>query len=132
MTFKEKFLKAEGEAWKGNVKALEEIDDPNIVIHMCAHPIGMFPDVIGVEGHKQYILTGIKTSSNLKQEWSNFVEDSNTAWVRYKSRANLTGQMPGLPPPTGKEYTTDFLMLFKLKDGKITEGWMYGTISGMV
>jgi ketosteroid isomerase-like protein len=40
--------------------------------------------------------------------------------------------MPGLPPPTGKEYTTDMLMLFKLRDGKITEGWMYGTISGMV
>ncbi len=126
MSFKERFLKAEDEAWKGNVNALEEVDDPNIVIHMCLHPVGMLPDLVGVEAHKQNILGSLKALSDVKQEWSNFVEEGDKAAVHYKSQGNMTGQMQGLPPPNGRKVTTEVLMMFSLKKGKIAECWMYG------
>jgi predicted ester cyclase len=126
MSFKDRFLKAEGEAWKGNVNALEEVDDPNVVIHLCLHPVGVFPDFVGVDAHKQFVLGSLNALSDLKQEWSNFVEESHAAAVYYKSRANRTGQMPGAPPPDGREVTTEVIMMFKLKNGKVAECWMYG------
>jgi hypothetical protein len=131
MSFKDRFLKAENEAWKGNVGALEEIDDPNVIIHECVHPIGMLPDLIGVEAHKQYILGAIRAVSNPKQEWLDFIEQGDTAAVHYKSSGNMTGQMPGLPPPRGQETTMDLLMMLHLKKGKVTEYWMYGTSTGL-
>jgi hypothetical protein len=126
MTFKERFIKAEDEAWKGNVKALEEIDDPEVIFHMSG-----FPDVVGVEGHKNYIRGALKAGSNQRQEWSDFVRQGNVAAVHYRSSFNYTGQMPGLPPPKGQEVHTDALMMFRLKNEKIIEGWMYGIMSGL-
>jgi predicted ester cyclase len=126
MTFKEKFLKAEDEAWKGNVNALEEIDDKNVVFHMS----GM-PDIAGVEGHKNYIKAALGISSDIHQEWSDFIRQGNLAAVRYKSSFKYTGQMPGFPPPKGQKVNNDYLMLFRLKNDKIIEGWMYGIMTGL-
>jgi len=126
MSFKEKFLKAEDEAWKGNVKALEEIDDPNVVLHMSG-----FPDVIGVEGHKNYIKGALGIASDIQQEWSDFLRQGNLAAVHYKSSFKYTAQMPGFPPPKGQKVNSDYLMMFRLKNEKIIEGWMYGTVTGL-
>lgn len=131
MSFKERFLKAEDEAWKGNIKALEEIDDLNVVIHMCLHPMGVLPDLIGVEAHKQYIQGSLGAVSNLTQEWSDFVQQGDSAAVRYISKGNLTGQIPGMAPPRGQEYTVDCLMLLHLRNDKVIEYWMYGYSVGM-
>jgi predicted ester cyclase len=125
MTFKERFLKAENEAWQGNVKALEEIDDKNVVIHMS----GM-PDVVGLEGHKNYIKGALGVTSDMHQEWSDFIRQGNMAAVHYKSSFRYTGQLPGFPPAKGQKVSVDDLMMFRLKDEKIIEGWMYGTATG--
>jgi predicted ester cyclase len=125
MTLKERFLKAEDEAWKGNVKALEDVDDENVVLHMSG-----FPDVVGVEGHKNFILGSLKISSDSTHEWSDFLRQGNLAAVHYTSSFKYTGQMPGWPPPKGQKVNSDYLMLFHLKNDKIIEGWMTGIITG--
>jgi predicted ester cyclase len=126
MTFKERFLKAEDEAWKGNVQALEEIDDPGVVIHQTG-----FPDLVGVEGHKNYVMGALKAASDLRQEWFNFIQEGNIAAVHYKASFKYTGQMPGLPPPKGQQVINDSLMMFRLKNEKIVEYWIYGTLTGL-
>jgi predicted ester cyclase len=126
LSFKEMFLKAEDAAWKGNVKALDEVDDPDVVIHMNG-----VPDIVGVEGHKNYIKAAIKAGSDIHQEWSDFVRQGNVAAAHYKSSFKYTGQIPGLPPPKGQKVNNDYLMMFRLKNNKIIEAWMYGTMSGL-
>jgi predicted ester cyclase len=126
LSFRELFLKAEDEAWKGNVKALEDIDDKNVVLHMS----GM-PDVVGIEGHKNYIKGALSASSDVHQEWSDFIRQGNLAAVHYKSSFKYTGQMPGFPPPKGQKVNSDWLMMFRLKNDKIIEGWMNGTVTGL-
>jgi predicted ester cyclase len=126
MTFKERFLKAEDEAWKGNVKALEDIDDKNVILHM-----DRFPDIVGVEGHKNYIKGAMAIASDMHQEWSDFIRQGDLAAVHYKAKFTYTGQMPGLPPPKGQKVSNDYLMMFRLKNEKIVEGWMYGIMTGL-
>jgi hypothetical protein len=126
LSFRERFLKAEGEAWKGNLKALEEVDDPKVVFHMS----GM-PDVVGLEGHKNYIKVAMGVGSDMHQEWSDFIRQGNVAAVHYKASFKYTGQMPGLPPPKGQKVTIDDVMMFRLKNEKIVEGWMYGITTGL-
>ena len=49
----------------------------------------------------------------------------------YKSRGVLTGRAPGMPRPTRKEVTANYLYLFHLKDGKIAEARYRGTTTGL-
>jgi predicted ester cyclase len=49
----------------------------------------------------------------------------------YSDRRNFTGEFPGLPPGKGQEVITNELWLFRLQSGKIIEGWMFGTTTGM-
>jgi hypothetical protein len=87
--------------------------------------------VVGVEGHKNYIKGALKAVSNLHQEWSDFARQGNVAAVHYKSSFKYTGQMPGLPQPKGQEVSTDTLVMFRLKNEKIIEGWMYSVMTGL-
>jgi predicted ester cyclase len=47
------------------------------------------------------------------------------------SGSKFTGQVPGFPPPTGKEVTVNSLFVLRLNKGKIVEGWSNGTIMGL-
>jgi predicted ester cyclase len=125
--FAEKFIKAEDEAWqKGNFNALEALEDPNVVYHMVE-----FGDLMGFEAHKQNILTSRQAGSGLRQEWKYLTGEGNLFALSYKSRFMFTGEVPGMPPPTGKEVTSDSLFLFRLKNGKIVEAWRNGSITGL-
>jgi predicted ester cyclase len=126
--FAGKFIKAENEAWeKGNFKPLEALEDPNVVYHLMA----LGQETAGFEAHKQYITTARKALSNLRQEWKYLTGEGNLFALFYKSRGVFTGEMPGFPPPTGKEVTTDGLFLFRLKKGKLVEAWSWSTFTGL-
>jgi predicted ester cyclase len=125
--FAEKFIKAENEAWqKGNFKPLEALEDPSVVYHVAP-----LPDMVGWEAHKQYIMGARQGFPGIKQDWKYLIGEGNLFALSYKSRGMFTGQVPGLPPPTGKEVTSDYLCLFHLKNGRIIESWMYGTTTGL-
>jgi predicted ester cyclase len=125
--FAKKFIKAEDEAWqKGNFAPLESLEDPDVVYHTAP-----LPDMVGWEAHKQYIMGARQAFPGIKQEWKYLAGEGNLFAFSYKSRGIFTGKIPGFPPPTNKEVTTDYLCLFCLKNGKVMEAWMNGTTTGL-
>jgi predicted ester cyclase len=125
--FAEKFIKAEEEAWqKGNFKPLQSLEDPSVIYH-----IPPFQETKGWEAHKQYILGNRQAVSDLHQDWEYITGDGNVFALSYKSRGKFTGEIPGFPPPTGQEFTSDMLFVFCLKAGKIIEAWAKGTTAGL-
>ena len=126
--FAQKFIKAENEALQqGNFDALAELEDPNVVYHVPP-PI---TDLLGHEAYKQFLMTARQAFSGQQLEWEYLTGDGNVFALSYKTRGMFTGELPGFPPPTGKEITADNLMVCRLKDGKIIEVWEKGTITGL-
>ncbi|MHB8105798.1 MAG: ester cyclase [Dehalococcoidales bacterium] len=126
--FAEKFAKAENEAWiKGNVNALDEVEDPDVVYHLTP-PIA---DVVGREAHKQFIASARKSFSNIHFTIKYLAGEGDLIGLLYSGKENYTIQFPGFPPPKGQEVTANELWLFRLKNGKVIEGWMYGTTTGL-
>ena len=127
--FAEKAIKVWDEAWlKGNVDALDEVEDSDVVYHLTP-PL---PDVVGREAHKQFITAAQKAFSNIKIDIKYLTGEGDLVAFLYHGTENFTGEFPGLPPGKGQEVVADELWLFRLKNGKIIEGWMYGTTTGLV
>lgn len=121
----EKFIKAQSEAWKnGKFDELEALEHENVVYHVA----GM-PDVVGWEGHKQYIQGTNQIVSGLEQQWEYIVGDVNLFSLSYKARFKMKAEHPVLPIPVGKMVNLDFLTVNQLKDGKIAEVWMNGSMN---
>ena len=57
--------------------------------------------------------------------------EGNLLGFLFNSRQVFTGEFPGMPPGKGQELTSKELWLFRLKDGKVAEGWMYGITTGL-
>jgi predicted ester cyclase len=126
--FAEKYIQASRDAWqKGDFEELERLSDPHVVHHYM--PLGR--DMVGWEAFKQHIVGGRQALPGLRQEWQYLTGEGNYLALSYKSEGLLTGQAPGLPPPTGKPVTANYLYLFHLKDGKIAEAWYNGTTTGL-
>jgi predicted ester cyclase len=120
--FAEKFIKAEDEAWlKGNVNALDEVEDVNVVYHFPS-----FPDVTGREAHKQFIAAACKALSDIKIDIKYLIGEGDLVGFLYKDSKRSTGEFFG-QPPTGKTMSANELWLFRLKNDKVIEGWMWGT-----
>jgi predicted ester cyclase len=126
--FAEKFTKAEEEAWiHGNVDALDEVDDPNVVYHL--QPPN--PDVVGREAHKQYIIAARKAFTDIHLEWKYLTGEGNLFAISYNEHMMFTGELPGFPPPTGKQITINEICLCRLKKNKMIEVWMAGSATGL-
>ncbi len=125
--FAEKFIKAENEAWyKGNIDALDEVEQPDVVYHLTPP----MPDVKGRDAHKQFIVAARKAFSDIRFDIKYLAGEGNLIGFLYSGRERFTGEFPGLPPPKGQEVVANELWLFRLKSGKVSEGWMYGTTTG--
>jgi predicted ester cyclase len=120
--FKERFLKAKAEAWyKGNLDALDDVDDPAIVIHQPPTP-----DMVGREAHKQYIAGTRQAFSDYRQEWADVITEGGIMAARYIAHMKHTGPSPMIPvPPTGKELTVSAAMFFHIKNDRIVEMFVY-------
>lgn len=126
--FAEKFIKAENEAWfKGNVDALDEVEHTDVVYHLTPP----MPDVVGREAHKQFITAVLKAFSDIQFEIKYLAGAGDLVGFLYHGTEKYTGEFPGLPPGKGQEVVANELWLFRLKNGKVAEGWMYGTTTGL-
>ena len=95
--FAKKFMEAEDVAWKsGNFDALEQIESPGIVIHMPP-----FPDSVGFEAHKQYIITSRESVNDLHQECDYVTGDGDVCVLSYKSSSIAKVENPALNIPAG-------------------------------
>ena len=126
--FAEKFIEAENEAWfKGNLDALDAVENPDALYHLTP-PLA---DVVGRDGHKQFINTALAACSDINIDIKFLTGDGDLVAFLYSSHLKYTGEFPGLPPGHGQDVTANELWLFRLKDGKVSEGWMYGTTAGL-
>ncbi len=116
----EKFVAAENEAWdNGNVDALDEVEDPNIVLHLLGQP-----DIVGREEHKKFIAFAREAYSNPQHEFFDIIGTGDVAAFRYTERLTFDKKIEGLPTPTGKEIYHQGAMFLHIKNGKIVELYM--------
>ena len=102
------------EAATGNVDALDQIHDHNIVYHL--YP---FPDNKGLQVEKQGRLAAWKGFSDIHVDWEEVISKGDTIAARYTVRAKHTGVNPQFPvPPTGKEVVLKGCFFVHQKDGK--------------
>jgi len=100
--FAEKYIEASKAAWqKGDCEALQGLSHPDVVYHYM--PLGR--DMVGWEEVKKHIVGGRQALSGLQQEWTYIGGEGKYFAISYRSKGVLTGQSPGMPPPTGKEVT---------------------------
>jgi hypothetical protein len=126
--FAEAFIKAEEEAWQqGNFDALEQLHDPNAIYHYMT----LGREMEGWEAYKRYIMGGRQAISGLRQEWQYLTGQGNYFALSYKWRGMFTSQAPGMPVPTGKEATANYLFLLRLNKGRIAEAWYNGIVTGL-
>jgi predicted ester cyclase len=117
------------EVWnKGNVNALDEIADPDIV---CHQPPG--PDINGLAAYKQHMAGLRRAFSSFEFTFHEHIIEGDTDAVRYTMRGVHTGQLPDMPiPPTGKQVTMTGLSMVRMENGKAVEQWNYSDVVGFM
>ena len=109
------------EATKGNVDALDQIYDPNIVFHL--YP---FPDIKGLQAVKQGMLAAWKGFSDVRIDWGEMIGEGNTIAIRHTVRSKHTGVNPQYPvPATGKEVIFKGCYFAHQRNGKCFEIFEY-------
>ena len=113
----EKFVAAENEAWdNGNVDALDEVEDPNIVLHLLGQP-----DMAGREAHKGMVAFQWEGYVNYQRETMDITGSGDIAALRWTERWTFSKEIPGYPPPTGKELYYQGAIFLHIKNGKVVE-----------
>lgn len=109
------------EAANGNTDALDQIHDPDILIHL--YP---FPDIKGLKAEKQSRLAAWKGFSDIHSDWEEMISEGDTVVARYTVRFKHTGVNPQYPvPPTGKEIVLKGCFIAHQKNGKTVEIFEY-------
>jgi len=122
--FAQKFIEAEDEAWKGIFEPLEQIESPDIVIHMPPAP-----DFHGFEAHKQYLMTARESTKDLKLEWDYITGDGNVAVLSLKEHTTLTVDNPIFQIPAGTTIDADMFFVLRRENDRVAEIWMKGSIA---
>lgn len=106
----------------GDVAALEELEDPQVVYHM---PGGQ--DRLGHEAHQRDILVLRSAISNLKMDMRYLAGEGNVFALSVKSSGRFTSEIPTRPLPVGKNFSDDYLFVYHLKKDRIAEVWINGS-----
>jgi ketosteroid isomerase-like protein len=123
------FAEKYGKAWQdalinGDISTFKALFDNNFVYHAQG------PD-INLETYMQHDIDLRKYSQIIQVDVKYLTGESNLFAVDFVGRFKFTGNMPGFPPAIGKEITSHYLCLLKVKNGKVTEGWANGSITGL-
>jgi len=121
----EKFIEAENEAiQQGKFEALEQIESPDIVIH---YPPA--PDFHGFEAHRQYIVTGRASATDLQQEWGYVTGEGNIAVLSLKQKMTLTVDNPVFKIPAGATVNADAFFVLRRENDRIAEIWVHSSLT---
>jgi predicted ester cyclase len=109
------------EAAKGNADGLDQVHDPDIVIHL--YP---FPDIKGLQTEKQSRIAAWQGFSDIHTDWEEMISEGDTIVARYTVHVKHTGSNPQFPvPPTGKDVVFKGCFFLHQKDGKTVEAFEY-------
>jgi hypothetical protein len=103
---------------------LESLESPDVVYHLAP-----FGDMAGWEGHKQYIQSNSQNSTGLQQDFEYLVGNGNLFAISYKSRGTAIVDVPAMNIAKGNKIATDYIFVLHIKDSKIAEAWLNGSIN---
>lgn len=114
------------EVWsKGNVDLIPELFSKDYVGH--------FPGGETARGHEA-LAAQVTAHRSAFPDWTEEIEeeiyDGNRVAIRFRSRGTNKGSFMG-NPPTGNHLEITEAVIFRLKDGKISEQWVYPDIVSM-
>ena len=127
----DKFI-SRAKAWEdatnnGNVDALDEVYDQNVVRHLPSAP-----DVVGLDTLKRGVLNNRLTSPDVKYTCEEMLVDGDNTAFRFKIEGTNTGKIPDSPlTPTGKKWVLKGCNVAHTINGKVVEEWMYMDTLGM-
>ena len=111
---------------KRNLKAIDELVDPNYVGHIPA-----FPPVQGIEGLQQVFSTYLTAFPDMTGTIEDLIAEGDKVAARLTFRGTHTGPMMGIPP-TGKQVTLSAMNIFRVANGKFVEQWVNSDDLGLM
>lgn len=116
-------------AWNtGNLDLLDEVFAGNVVYH-----VPPFPDLIGLEAHKQFIASARITYPDFNFTIDEIIERDDESAIRWTWRGTFAGPSPSIPvPPTNKSGVSLGAHIVHWKNGKVVETWHIGDWLGLL
>lgn len=109
------------EVWnKGRADAIDELLDPNVLIHGLADPSGN--EVRGAEAFKSFYESFRGAFPNIQVIIEDTVSEGDKIVVRCTVKATHTGEGLGVSP-TGKPVEFTGMCMVRVGDGRIAEAW---------
>lgn len=113
------------EVWsKGNVDLVDELYAEDFVGHF---PAGTFQ---GREGLRSRVLAHRTAFPDWTERIEDLISEGDRVVARFRSTGTNLGEFMG-NPPTGNHVEISEVAIFRLKDGKIVEQWVYPDILSM-
>ena len=98
---------------KHNLDSFDEFIAPDYIDHIHHG---------GPEGVKQVFNMAFKAFPDWHETIEDIIAEGDKVWVRLTYTGTHTGEFRGLAP-TGKKITTTGLMIYRIVNGKLVEGW---------
>jgi steroid delta-isomerase-like uncharacterized protein len=111
---------------KRNLKAIDELVDPNYVGHIPA-----FPPVQGIEGLQQVFSTYLTAFPDMMATIEDLIAEGDKVAARLTFRGTHTGPMMGIPS-TSKQVTILAMNIFRVANGKLVEQWVNSDDLGLM
>jgi predicted ester cyclase len=111
---------------KRNLKAIDELVDPNYVGHIPA-----FPPVQVIEGLQQVFSTYLTAFLDMTGTIEDLIAEGDKVAARLNFRGTHIGPMMGIPP-TGKQVTLSAMNIFRVANGKFFEQWVNSDDLGLM
>ncbi len=112
---------------KGSVSAIETCVSPHIVFTSPYTP----EPINGIEGFKQMIGMLHTAFPDLKIHEEDSLAEGNTVATRWFATGTHQGDFMG-QKPSGKQFKISGMSIYRIKDGKIVEGWVNDDSLGML
>ena len=115
------------EVWnKGNVAVIDEVYAPDYIQHEPA------PETVNSsEALKQYVSTYLTAFPDLNLSIEDLLAEGDKVVWRFKSTGHQNGPFMGLPP-TGKTGNITGIVIFRLENSRIVEGWVNLDVLGLL
>ena len=115
------------EGWnKGDVTVIDQVYAPNYVQHEPA------PETVNsAAALKQYVGMYVTAFPDLHFTIEDLLAEGDKVVWRFKSTAHQTGLFMGVPP-TGKPGNITGIVIFRLENSRIVEGWVNIDVLGLL
>jgi len=105
---------------EGNLAVVEEVIDPNYVLHHCNFP----EDLVGIDRFKGWVTDNATGFPEFELTFDEIIVKDDKIVTLWTAAGTNTGPLGNLPP-TGKKVQVSGLAISRIADGKFAEEWVY-------